>query len=253
MLHEWQQDFARGLCDQGTVPVALRDNQRRFAIYRDSVTASLVAALGEAFPVTRLLVGDRFFDAVAADYARQEPPHIPRLSAYGGTYPDYLRRLPTLHDLPYVADVAQLEWARIEAYFTGPAVQLIQPDSLLGYAPEILPLLRLQPEASLRVITGESAIWSIWIAHQGDSQDLEHIDVGEAQAVRLSCATDGVVMSQIALGHAVFLLALGEGHSIFTAAETAMAADAGFDLQASLASELRLGSFSDIAGPEGLD
>jgi hypothetical protein len=161
--------------------------------------------------------------------------------------------LPTLHDLPYVADVAQLEWARIEAYFTGPAIQVTQPDSLLGYPPETLPLLRLRLEASLRVIIGESAIWSIWTAHQAEAADLEHIDIWQAQAVRLSCTTDGVVMSQIALGHAVFLLALSEGHSIFTAAETAMAADAGFDLQASLASELRLGSFSDIAGPEGID
>ncbi|MDY0883322.1 DNA-binding domain-containing protein [Dongia soli] len=249
MLHEWQQDFSRCLRDPRAVPAALQDSKRRFAIYRDSVTASLVTALGDAFPVTRLLVGERFFSAFTVDYVQQEPPRVPRLSAYGGSYPDYLRRLPVLNDLHYIAEVAQLEWARIEAYFTGPPVQVVQVDRLLGYAPDILPSLRLQPEPSLRVITGESPIWSIWTAHQVDRPDLENIDIGQSQAVRVSCASDSVVMSQIALGHAVFLLALIDGHSIFAATETALRADRGFDLQASLAAELRLGSFTDISEP----
>lgn len=51
MLHEWQQDFVRCLRDPRSVPAALQHNKRRFATYRDSVTASLVTALGDAFPV----------------------------------------------------------------------------------------------------------------------------------------------------------------------------------------------------------
>lgn len=251
MLHEWQRDFARCLGDAGRVPMALQDNERRFAIYRNSVTASLVAALGDAFPVTRLLVGGRFFDAVAADYVRQEPPCLPRLSAYGGTYPDYLRRLPALHQLSYVADLAQLEWARIEAYFAGPAPGSIQPEMLLEQPTETLPLLSFRPAPSLRVIMADTAIWTIWTAHQAPMPEVEGIDVRQPQAVRLSCAAQGVVMSQISAGNAVFLLALIEGHPIAMAAETASATDDGFDLQSVLISELRSGSFTDISIPKG--
>jgi hypothetical protein len=128
MLHDWQRDFALCLRHPAGMLDVAPAHRTRFAIYRDNVIGSLVTALADAFPVTRLLVGSRYFDAVAADFARQSPPVAPRLSIYGDLFPDYLRTLSTLNDLAYVPDVARLEWVRIEAYFAGAAESVVTPE-----------------------------------------------------------------------------------------------------------------------------
>ena len=63
------------------------DAGQRFAIHRNNVMSSLVRALEDGFPVTRLLVGEEFFRAMARDYVRAQPPRSPVLLEYGAGLP----------------------------------------------------------------------------------------------------------------------------------------------------------------------
>ncbi len=66
-----QREFAAALLDPAApVPSPLRRNggkapQKRFAVHRNNMIASLVAALAARFPVVHQLVGDEFFRAMA--------------------------------------------------------------------------------------------------------------------------------------------------------------------------------------------
>ena len=62
----------------------------RFAVYRNNVIASLLEALADTFPVTRALVGGRFFDRMARQFIVVEPPVSPIMSAYGETLPAFI-------------------------------------------------------------------------------------------------------------------------------------------------------------------
>jgi len=251
MLREWQQGFAHCLRQPTGMPDVSPAHRIRFSIYRDNVIGSLVTALADAFPVTRLLVGNRYFDVVAADFARQAPPVAPRLSAYGEAFPAYLRTLPTLAELSYVSDVARLEWARIEAYFAGAAETVVTSETMLQQSPDALAFLRFQPAPGLRLLHAPTAIWSIWSAHQEPMQELSDIDAWRPQAVRLLCDLQQVSIWQISTAHHDFLQALAAGKPIIEAAEIAFNVDATFDLQSALADELRIGSFAEVLAPAG--
>ncbi len=221
----------------------------RLSVYRDNVIGSLVDALGEAFPVVRQLIGADFFNAVAADFARDAPPTAPRLSRYGAGFPQRLSGLPQLVEVAYVADVASLEWARVEAYFCGAASTVLAVDRLLGQPAEILPQLRFKPISSLRMVRTATAAHSIWLAHQVATTDLSKLDPWRAESVRLLCTRSGVHCEPLEPAHAAFLSALVDGLDLTAAAEIAMDHDGSFDLQAALFAELAAGSFSEIELP----
>ena len=91
-----QREFAAALLDPAApVPSPLRRNgekapQKRFAVHRNNMIASLVAALAARFPVVHQLVGDEFFRAMARLYVTNEPPRSPVLLLYGDRFPDFV-------------------------------------------------------------------------------------------------------------------------------------------------------------------
>lgn len=258
MLHDWQIQFAAqlraipGEMAQG-MPAFPGKQSHRFSVYRDNMLGSLVEALGDTFPVARQLVGDHFFETMAADFVRREPPAAPRLSRYGAAFPAYLRLIPQLSDLAYVADVADFEWARVDAYFAGSAEEILTAGILLAQPAESLPQLSFKPVPSLRVIIAPTAMHSIWTAHQATPPDLSGLDPWRAEAARLICTRHGIAAEPITLAHARFLQALEAGEPLISAAEIALGLDDSFDLQASLARELEVGSFSGIVLPIATD
>ena len=83
----------------------------RLEIYRNNTLISLTEALKANFPVTVRLVDERFFRWVAQDFIRHHPPREPRLALYGAALPAFLATVPACRTVPYVAEVARLEWA----------------------------------------------------------------------------------------------------------------------------------------------
>jgi hypothetical protein len=83
----------------------------RFDIHRRHFIQSLTAALENTFPATVNLVDSRFFGFAADAFIRAHPPTEPCLFEYGVELPGFLDSFPACASLPYLADVARLEWA----------------------------------------------------------------------------------------------------------------------------------------------
>ena len=196
----WQPSFAQALLDpDAPVPTGLRawngsDPAPRFAVYRNNVVASLTRALADLCPVVRELVGAEFFAAMARCHVAECPPRTPVLAEYGDEFPPWLERFEPAAGLPYLADMARLEIARVRATHAAeePALaaaviaQRIGP-ALAGTDASVAQRLaasrpRLHP--SLRVIHSDFAIVSLWAAHQGRGR-IEDValDVPEAALV----------------------------------------------------------------------
>ena len=88
----------------------------RFEIHRRHFISSITAALEKTFPAVVSLVDRRFFGYVADSFIRSKPPLSPCLSEYGAELPEFLADFPACANLPYLADVARLEWAIHAAY-----------------------------------------------------------------------------------------------------------------------------------------
>jgi hypothetical protein len=113
-LAAFQRNFAKAvLADQ---PLDRVSRQSGFAVYRNTSARGAVEALRAAYPTVDMLVGEEMFTQVALDYRTETPPAGPVLSDYGAAFPDFLSRQPWTCELPYLADVARLDWLWLSAF-----------------------------------------------------------------------------------------------------------------------------------------
>lgn len=89
---------------------------KRFSVYRNNIVVSLKEAMSDGFPAVASLVGDAFFAAMSDIYIRQNPPKSPILALYGADFFEFIAEFEPAASLPYLADVARLEFALRHAY-----------------------------------------------------------------------------------------------------------------------------------------
>ena len=88
--------------------------ERRLQVYRNNLEASLGAALAAVYPVVARLVGDDCFRQIGRAYLARVPSRSGNLHEFGAALPEFLAAEPALAGLPYLGDVAALEWASHE-------------------------------------------------------------------------------------------------------------------------------------------
>lgn len=231
-----EQNFSAALFNPDlSIPAGLTtwngsDPAQRFGIYRNNIIVSLIDALADTFEVTQELVGEEFFRAMARLYACAHPPHSRIMAFYGASFPEFIAKFPPAACLPYLADVARLEYLRVIAHHAAdlPGVgadavaSAFSDDAALG-------TLGITLHPSVAVLASGSAVVSLWAAHQG-IMELSTVapDLPETALV-LRHGLDVEVM-QIPVAAGVFINALQQGYSLDTAAANAAHIDDEFDL-----------------------
>ncbi len=205
---------------------------RRFDVYRNNVVVALIEALGEAFPVVRTLVGDEFFEAMAGVYVRAHPPSSPRMMFYGDGFAPFLESFPPAAGLPYLPDVARLEYARRLAYHAADD-PVADPSALGGLDAPALMEARLPLRAACRILRSAHPVHAIWRFNATDDKSPVR---PAAEDVLVSRPEESVLVQLLPPGAAAFLLALQAGEPLGRAAERAAADAPEFDLGANLAS-----------------
>lgn len=217
--------FAKPLLDPGLPPptglIAWNDSDptARYAVYRNNVVVSLIDALADTFPVVQQLVGEDFFRAMAREHARLHPPTSPVMAWYGEEFPEFIAGFAPASSLPYLADVARLEWAYVCAFHAADAQSLAAHAlSELLNQPERLSLARLNFAPAVRLIRSSHAIVSLWRAHQseGDCSGIDPTRAESALVVRPEFSVQVVPLSESA---ADFLGSLMAGKSLGAAYE----------------------------------
>lgn len=246
-LPELQTAFRDGLLQGGTAEDAVlahiagdRDKaRRRLAAYRRSVMGNLTAALESAYPVVAQLVGAPFFREAARQYLLAHPSGSGDLNELGESFPDFLEAYGPAQELPYLPDVARLEWQVQKVYFS--------PD---GVPPDLSALERAGPDDSLHfTVTLAHArldspwpVERIWTLHQAGA---EEFDVDLSQACHaLVGRRDGRVFAQsLSAAEAAFFDALAAGDKLDSAVGAAFATDENFDLGSTFGRFLAQGYF----------
>ncbi|THF63310.1 HvfC/BufC N-terminal domain-containing protein [Pseudothauera rhizosphaerae] len=251
-----QTEFAAALLDAGLpCPPGLvawngSDPALRFAVYRNNVVVSLVDALADSFPVTRALVGDDFFGAMAQVYVTAAPPRSRLLAFYGEGFADFVAAFPPAAALPWLADVARLEMLRVRVCHAADAEPL--PDAelaaLLG-DPGRLPLLRLVLHPALGVLRSPHAVVDLWAAHQVEEVDLSAVDPASAQAALVVRAGGEVYVVALPAAAAAFIERVQAGATL---GDAFAVAEPGLDAADALATLLRWRAIVAIGegGPE---
>lgn len=181
-----QNEFATALRDPAReVPAAVGPRNQgvgsaRFNVYRNNTVFSLTEAIGETYPVVRALVGDEFFKAMARAYVDAHAPKSPVLIYYGDSFADFVEAFEPAQSLPFLADVARVEWAFLRAYHAADQ-DSITSDALQAIPPEELHTSRLSLHPSLQLIQSEWPVVSIWSVHQIDDLDARQTALSQVE------------------------------------------------------------------------
>jgi hypothetical protein len=228
--------------------------ERRLHIYRNNLFASLGAALGAVYPVLARLVGDGFFRQLARGYVLRHPSRSGNLHEFGAGLPAYLHKQASLTALPYLADVAALEWACHEVYHEADEAPF-DAAALSGLEPDEQSRLRLHLQFATRFVASPFPVLAIWQANQaaaGDDVAPVSLDAGEVR-VLVARRDFEVEFRVLSVAEDRFLRALAEGRTLPEALLAALASDADFDVGATLGRHFALGTFRawSLADAEG--
>lgn len=248
-LAEVQRDFAAAVFDNDTAILArIRDAglpaQRRLAIYRNNTWLGLAEALRDGFPVVHRLVGTEFFDAMAHRFVAAFPPSSGCLLDYGAELPSFIASFDAAASLPYLADVARLDWAWHESFHADDArcfglaeLAALPPESYAGL------WLRLHP--SVRLLESAWPVLRIFEVNQPGYDGEPTIDLRLEGGCRVLVAREGweVIVHSLSVGENAFLRALSQAGELEAAFQAATAADPKFEPTAALSRLLRLNVF----------
>ena len=236
LLREAQLAFA------GRVFGAGHSVSPREQIYRNNLFISLTGALADVYPVVQRLVGEKFFAQLARRYIRAYPSRSGNLHDFGSAFARFTLGVEDLKSLPYLPDVAALEWACHEAFHAAEAApldfsRLTDPEN--AKAP-------LHPAA--RLVASRYPILAIWEANHAEEPGLVDLDAGADWLVVLRRELR-VEILRATPGEFALLAALRDGVALGEACEAALAAEPSLDLSAAMGRFVTHGLLAQGATP----
>lgn len=220
-LREAQLAFADRVFGAGR-PISTREQ-----IYRNNFFISLTGALADVYPVVQRLVGEGFFAQLARRYLRSYPSRSGNLHDFGAELARFMLGIPELADLPYLPDVAALEWACHEAFHGAEAPAF----DFAGVTDPHSARPRLHPAAQL--IASRYPVLAIWEANQ--KEDPPAVDLGAGGDWLVVLRRDlQVEILRATPGEFALLVALRDETTLGEACEAAFAAEPALDLSAAL-------------------
>jgi hypothetical protein len=201
---------------------------RRFSVYRNNVIGGLINALHARFPVCLRLVGEDFFDQMAWHYVRASLPQSPIMSDYGGDLADFIPTFEPAQELPYLADVARLEYAMGRAYHAADAAPLTR-DFMRSLPGDLLEGAAASLHPSVQIVPSKYPIVSIWRENASLEEPTE-LELGGAEDALVVRPRLEVTAHVLPVGGYAFAKVLGDGGKFREAIDAAMRVAVDFDL-----------------------
>ncbi len=252
-LRELQEGFARALLSgvsERTVPDIRADGlspMQRLGFYRTNVLSNYLQGLRATYRSVENLVGAGCFAHHAERFIREIPSRSGDLNRYGGELADFLARAPIAAQLPYLADVARLEWLLDEVFYEAdhPALDL---ERLTQVPPERYPDLRFKLHPACRLLSSAYPVRRIWQVSQPDYRGDEAValDAGGDHILMRREGFDPVVES-VSAAEFAWLRALDDGETLSAASMAAQAAHPELDVPACLQCRVADGTLCDFS------
>lgn len=128
------------------------DVETRLNIYAEGYFTRLSTALAEQFPALAMILGHEEFCRLSAHYLAAHPPNSPNIAEAGRDLPGFLAGFQ--QGQPALADLARLEWARLEA-LQAEDVPKLDAACLQHLDPNAWATLRVLLDPSLRLLASE--------------------------------------------------------------------------------------------------
>jgi hypothetical protein len=200
-------------------------------VYRNNYRGNLLDALAGAYPVIEQLVGKDFFRLMARKYSEQYPSHSGNLHHYGAELADFIAAFEHARELPYLTDVAALEWACHRAWFADDA-EVLDIAKLAQLSPDQYSGLILLIHPACHLVCSRYPISAIWQAHQPGASCDFHIDLDSGSCNALVSRRDDVIrVSELTEAESDWLQGIRAGFTLGEATAATLVRHPEFDLQ----------------------
>jgi len=256
-LREIQAGFAAALFNPGAkdapgIRAAGISPAVRLGFYRTNVFENYRKALSVTYAAVQKLIGRGLFDALAHDYTMCYFSRSGDVGAHGAHFAEFVARHTVARQLPYLADVARLEWC-LEESFNEAGSAPLSVQRLSAVPPELCDQLRFMLAPASRLISSRYPIDRIWQICQPDHAGDEQIDL-DSGGVDLLVLRDGCVVTteRLSAAELAMLTALASGYNFAEAFDYARSMEPAFDPAAFLQRYLANGVLADFALPADL-
>ncbi|MEZ5583459.1 MAG: DNA-binding domain-containing protein [Candidatus Competibacteraceae bacterium] len=216
---------------------------RRLQIYRNNTYSSLTESLQDTYPVVQRLVGEGFFRYAAHDYITEYPAASGDLHEFAKAFPDFLKRFEPAAQLPWLSDVARLEWLYEAVYYAAehPPLDL---NALAQIALERYGALKFVLAPASGLLASPFPVQRIWQVNQPDYPDepTVNLDAGADWLLVLRNPALDVEIQALCAGEFTLLQSLADGHRFATACELALAEQPALDIPACLRRQVAQGA-----------
>jgi hypothetical protein len=222
---------------------------KRYNVYRNNVTVSLIDALAAIYPAVQRITGVDFFRAMARFHVRTRPPSSPLLFEYGRDFPDFIEQYEHAQDMPWLADTARIERAWLDAYHAADAEPL-SASALAAIPTERLSDAKFVAHPAARVVRSRFSAVTIFAANRGETPE-GRIDAGTPQDALITRPDADVIVRHLPEGGAALLESLMAGRPLGEAAASALEISPSFDIAAAIAGMIQAGVFASVTSGDG--
>jgi hypothetical protein len=217
---------------------------KRYNVYRNNVTVSLIDALAAIYPAVQRITGVEFFRAMARAQIRATPPASPLLFEYGRDFPAFIEGYEYAQDTPWLADIARIERAWLDAYHEADAPPL-SADVLAAVPSDRLGDLVFTAHPTTRIVRSAHPAVAIFAMNRVEGP-VAPLESGAAEDALVTRPEMEVTVRLLPLGGAAFLTSLIAGETLGAAAAGGFAEAPSFDLTGSIAGMIEAGVFTAI-------
>ncbi len=197
------------------IPCGTLSPSQQISIYQSNAFAAKQAVLRTTYPVCEQILGTHYFKQLSLEYIRKHPSLNFDLNVYGESMPVFLSSLCQLRkelaELPYMRDLAHLEWHYHRLYFVAnpPAFNFSHFAEITAYDYQYT---RFKLAGDCFFMSSEFPLFSIWQSHI-NQQPLSSVN---AQHENLCIFRQSGMMNMALIDNAVMhaIQAIKAGHSL---------------------------------------
>jgi hypothetical protein len=150
---------------QGTI-------EARWHVYADGYVARIAEAIENDYPALNRVLGARALRSLTARYLARFPPRSHDLGRVGDRLPGFLEGDSLTQELPFLPDLARLEWTVAEAFVAADGNDL-RWDDLARLGPEAVAELPLQLRPGAGRVRSAWPIYDIWTVRERPAPEIE--------------------------------------------------------------------------------
>ena len=163
----------------------------RLAVYANGYLARIAESLKEAYEAVHHIIGTEKFLELCEGYARRYPSRSYNLNYAGRYFPEFLRTALTGAPLPFLPDLAQLEWLLWEAFHSFEGTPL-DPSQIGDISMEDWEHCQIVFQPSVRVFGSDWQVLDLWLNRHKPCPEIQPEERRKSERVLIGRKEDQV-------------------------------------------------------------